>query len=397
MKMQLYDELVWRGLIKEVSDPEVEKKLNTESVNFYIGTDPTGDSLHIGHLSSFLICNRLKNAGHNPYILIGGGTGLIGDPKPDAERPMITKEEVLHNCDDLTKQIKEIFGFEVVNNYDWLMDINFIDYLRDYGKHFPLGYMLNKDIVKRRMEEGITYTEFSYMLMQAVDFLYLYENKNITFQVAGQDQWGNITAGIELIRKKIGKRAYGLTMPLLLRKDGTIFGKTASGTSVWLSKDRTPVYDFYQFFYNTDDDVVIDYLKRFTFLSKEEIDSIEEEHLKHPEQRLASKTLAYEITKFVHGEDEADLAKKTSEEIFTSGVASNMPSIEITKNAEYHILDLLVDSELVASKSEARRLIEQGGISLDSNKITDVNYLVKDMDEVIIQRGKKTYLKVIFK
>ena len=395
--MKIYEDLVWRCLIKDVSDPIIQDKLNNESVNFYIGTDPTGDSLHIGHLSSFLICNRLKNAGHNPYILIGGGTGLIGDPKPDSERPMITKEEVLANCDSLTKQIEEVFGFSVVNNYDWLKDINFIDYLRDYGKHFPLGYMLNKDIVKRRMEEGITYTEFSYMIMQALDFLYLYENKNITFQVAGQDQWGNITAGIELIRKKIGASAYGLTMPLLLRKDGSKFGKTAAGESVWLSKERTPVYDFYQFFYNTDDDVVIEYLKRFTFLNKTEIEEIEADHLKQPEQRLAAKTLAYEITKFVHGQEEADLAKKTSEEVFSQGVTANMPSKELPFKTEYNILDLLVDSELVTSKSEARRLVEQGGISLDGNKITEVNYLVNSNEEVVIQKGKKTYLKVIFK
>ena len=211
--MKIYDELVWRGLIKDVSSPEIEEKLNNGGLTFYIGTDPTGDSLHIGHFSSFLISKRLKDAGHNPILLVGGATGLIGDPKPDTERPMITKEQVQHNFDCLKAQAQKIFGFEVVNNYDWSKDLNFIDFLRDYGKYFNVNYMLNKDIVKRRLDLGITYTEFSYMIMQAMDFYWLHENKNCQLQVAGQDQWGNITAGIELIRKKTGKEAYGFTMP----------------------------------------------------------------------------------------------------------------------------------------------------------------------------------------
>ena len=217
--MGIYEDLVWRGLIKDESSPEIRDLLNKGGVTFYIGTDPTGDSLHIGHFSSFLISKRLKDAGHNPILLVGGGTGLIGDPKPDAERPMITVEEVNHNFECLKAQAEKIFGFEVVNNYDWLEDFSYIDWLRDVGKFFNIGYMLTKDIVRRRLDEGITYTEFSYMTMQAYDFLHLYQNRGVTMQVAGQDQWGNITAGIELIRKKLGKEAYGFTMPLLTKSD----------------------------------------------------------------------------------------------------------------------------------------------------------------------------------
>ena len=221
--MKLYEDLEWRGLINDISSEELKEKLNNEKLTFYIGTDPTGDSLHFGHFSSFLIAKRLKNYGHNPIILVGGATGLIGDPKPSSERPMITKEQVNHNFMSLKTQLENIFGFEVVNNYDWCKDINFIDFLRDYGKYFNVNYMINKDTVRRRLDTGITYTEFSYMIMQALDFLHLYETKNCVMQVAGQDQWGNITSGIELIRKKIGKEAYAFTMPLITKKDGTKF------------------------------------------------------------------------------------------------------------------------------------------------------------------------------
>ena len=236
--MGIYEELEWRGLIKDISDPALKEKLNAGGLTFYIGTDPTGDSLHIGHFSSFLISKRLKDAGHNPILLIGGATGLIGDPKPDSERPMITHETVNHNIECLKDQANKIFGFEVVNNYDWSKDINFIDFLRDFGKFFNINYMLGKDIVRRRLDLGITYTEFSYMIMQALDFWWLYENKNCTLQVAGQDQWGNITAGIELIRKKSQGEAYAFTMPLLTKSDGSKFGKT-NGQAVWLDINKT--------------------------------------------------------------------------------------------------------------------------------------------------------------
>ena len=291
--MNLYEELLWRGLIKDISSNELKEKLNNGGLTFYIGTDPTADSMHLGHLSSFLISKRLKNAGHNPILLIGGATGLIGDPRPTTERAMITKEEVLKNFEGLKKQAEDFFGFEVVNNYDWAKDINFIDFLRDYGKYFNINYMLDKDIIRRRLDSGITYTEFSYMIMQAMDFLHLYEEKNCTLQVAGSDQWGNITAGIDLIRKKTGKEVYGFTMPLVTTKDGKKFGKS-EGNALWLDKNKTSSYEMYQYLINVDDEMVIDYLKIFTFLSKEEIENLadsnkKEPHLRRSEERRVGK------------------------------------------------------------------------------------------------------------
>ena len=297
--MGIYEELEWRGLIKDCSSPEIKEKLNAGGMTFYIGTDPTGDSLHIGHFSSFLISKRLKDAGHNPVLLVGGGTGLIGDPKPDSERPMITKEEVQHNFDCLSKQATKLFGFKVVNNYDWLHSFSYLEFLRDVGKYFNINYMLNKDIIKRRLDEGITYTEFSYMLLQAYDFLHLYENEDVTLQVAGQDQWGNITAGIELIRKKLGKEAYGFTMPLLTKSDGSKFGKT-NGKAIWLDANKTSPYEMYQFFINSEDEKVIDYLKFLTFLSREEIEELERSNKEEPHLRLAHKALAKEVITFIH-------------------------------------------------------------------------------------------------
>ncbi len=393
--MTLFEELKWRGLIKDMTSPEIEKKLNEEHVTFYIGTDPTGDSLHIGHLSSFLICKRLSDHGHNPIILVGGATGLIGDPRPSKEREIISYERVQENVDKLTNQIHNVFGdFEVVNNFDWSKDIDFITFLRDYGKYFNVNYMINKDIVRRRLDEGITYTEFSYQIMQALDFYHLYTTKNCVMQVAGQDQWGNITSGVDLIRKKLGKEAYAFTMPLVTKKDGTKFGKS-EGKAIWLDKEQTSPYEFYQFFVNSEDEMVIDYLKRFTFLSKEEIDALESSHLEHPELREAHKRLAYEVTKFVHGEEEAENAKKLSEEIF-SGKSDNMPSAESSLPTGSNILDILVDTEFAPSKSEARRLVEQGGISVDGAKVTDPKSTI-DENEVVIQKGKKVFKKVILK
>ena len=274
--MSLFEDLKYRGLIKDISSDELEEKLNKGGMTFYIGTDPTADSLHIGHLSSFLISKRLKEAGHNPILLIGGATGRIGDPRPTSEREMKSIEEINHNIEALSKQVKDLFGFEVVNNYDWSKDINFIDFLRDYGKYFNVNYMLDKDIIRRRLETGITYTEFSYMIMQAMDYLYLYENRNCTLQVAGSDQWGNITAGIDLIRKKLNKEAYGFTMPLVTTKNGTKFGKS-EGNALWLDKNKTSSYKMYQYLINLEDEMIIDYLKIFTFLSKEEIENIAKE------------------------------------------------------------------------------------------------------------------------
>ncbi len=393
--MTLFEELKWRGLIKDMTSPEIEKLLNEGEVTFYIGTDPTGDSLHIGHLSSFLICKRLASHGHHPIILVGGATGLVGDPRPSKERDTISYDLVKSNVDCLTEQVKSLFGnFEFVNNYDWSKDVDFITFLRDYGKYFNVNYMINKDIVKRRLDEGITYTEFSYQIMQAMDFCVLYQNKNCIMQVAGQDQWGNITAGVDLIRKKLGKEAYAFTMPLVTKKDGTKFGKS-EGKAIWLDKEKTTPYEFYQFFINSEDEMVIDYLKRFTFLSREEIEDLEKKHREHPELRVAHKALAYEVTKFVHGEEEAENAKKMSEDIF-SGKNENMPVVDSTLKVGANILDILVDTEFASSKSEAKRLVEQGGISVDDEKIVDPKFTI-NKKEIIIKKGKKIFKKVTLK
>ncbi|MEG1892318.1 MAG: tyrosine--tRNA ligase [Bacilli bacterium] len=402
--MNIYDDLLWRGLIKDFSDPELKDKLNAGGMTFYIGTDPTGDSMHIGHFSSFLIATRLKKAGHNPILLIGGATGLIGDPKPSTERPMITKEEVNHNVKCLSEQAKNIFGFEIVNNWEWSKDINFIDFLRDYGKYFSVNYMLDKDVVKRRIDEGITYTEFSYMIMQALDFLWLYEHKNCTMQVAGQDQWGNITAGIELIRKKIGKTAYGFTMPLITKSDGVKFGKT-EGNAIWLDKEKTTPYEMYQFFINSEDSMVIDYLKKFTFLSREEIENIEKEHIEKPEERLAHKTLAKEVITFLHGKDEYDNALKISEALFSdkiwelssTDIINNLKDIQkLEIDGSKTIIDVLIDNSICSSKRDAREMVLNGAISINNKKVTDVTYIIDknsaiDGTVILLKKGKKNY------
>jgi tyrosyl-tRNA synthetase len=401
--MGIYEELEWRGLIKDVSDPSIKDKLNAGGVTFYIGTDPTGDSLHIGHYSSFLICKRLKDAGHNPIVLVGGATGLIGDPKPDSERPMITKETVEHNFNCLKNQLEKLFGCEVVNNYDWSKDMNFIDFLRDFGKFFNVNYMLNKDIVARRLDQGITYTEFSYMIMQALDFWWLFENKGVTMQVAGQDQWGNMTSGIELIRKKSQKEAYAFTMPLLTKSDGTKFGKT-NGKAIWLDINKTSAYEMYQFFINTEDSKVIDYLKFLTFLSKEEIEALEAKHNEAPHLREAHKALAKEVISFLHGEEAYNDALKTAEALFNGGNDANMPTSEISEdnltNDEINIMDLLVLVNLLPSKGEARRLIQQGGLLVNDEKVTNIGLMISKeqlLEGIKIKKGKKVYHKVIIK
>lgn len=407
--MGIYEELVWRGLIKDESSPEIKDLLNKGGMTFYIGTDPTGDSLHIGHFSSFLISKRLKDAGHNPILLVGGGTGLIGDPKPDAERPMITVEEVQHNFECLKKQAEKVFGFEVVNNYDWLKDMSYIEWLRDVGKYFNIGYMLNKDIVRRRLDEGITYTEFSYMTMQAYDFMHLYENRGVTLQVAGQDQWGNITAGIELIRKKLGKEVYGFTMPLLTKSDGQKFSKT-NGKAIWLDINKTSAYEMYQFFINSEDDKVIDYLKFLTFLSKEEIEALEKSNNEHPELREAHKALAREVITFLHGKEAYDSAVKIAETFFKGDLKSltyeelkqGTADLERTKIEDgSSLISALVSIGACKSNREARDLISGSSISVNGEKVTDLNFELKKEDAfnnelTIIKKGKKFYYALEF-
>ena len=400
--MKLYDELVWRGLIDNVSDDKVKEMINNGGVTFYIGTDPTGDSLHIGHYSTFSMALRLKKAGHNPILLVGEATGLIGDPKPTAERPMITRQQLDYNYKHLRKQVEEIFGFEVVNNYDWSKDINFIDYLRDYGKYFNLNYMLNKETVKSRLDIGITYTEFSYMIMQALDFMHLYQTKGCTLQIGGSDQWGNITSGIELVRKKLGKEIYGLTMPLITKADGTKFGKSEGG-AIWLDKTKTTPYEMYQFFLNSEDSKVIEYLKKLTFLSIEEIQELEQKHQTSPEKREAHKRLAEEVITFLHGKEEYNKAVKMSEALFSGDIKSltkeeieicfkGVPEVTITS---LNLLDTLIQSKICSSKREAREFITNGAISINGDKITDPSYELTDKDfiedAIIIKRGKKNY------
>jgi len=407
--MKIFDELKWRGLIKDMTSPELEEKLNNGGMTFYIGTDPTADSLHLGHLSSFLISKRLKDAGHNPILLIGGATGRIGDPRPTTEREMKSIEEIEKNIESLTKQVKEMFGFEIVNNYDWTKDINVLDFLRDYGKYFSINYMLDKDIIRRRLETGITYTEFSYMILQALDFLHLYETKNCVMQVAGSDQWGNITAGIDLIKKKLGKDAYAFTMPLVTTKDGIKFGKS-EGNALWLDKNKTTSYELYQYLINVEDEMVIDYLKIFTFLSKEKIEEIEIKHQEKPELRLAHKTLAKEIITFLHGSEEAIKAEKMSEALFTEDII-NLSSEDIINNFkdmekviindELILEELLLEGNICSSKREARELISGNAISLNNKKITEPTFMVTKENAIdnkvyVIKKGKKKYYLGIF-
>ncbi len=402
--MTLFEDLKWRGLIKDISSPELEKKLNEEKLTFYIGTDPTADSMHIGHFSSFLIATRLARYGHKPILLIGGATGLIGDPKPSKERQMITKEAVNHNVLGLTKQAKEIFGFEVVNNYDWTKDINILDFLRDYGKYINVNYMLDKDIISRRLDSGITFCEFAYTLLQGMDFVHLYESKGVTLQVAGSDQWGNITTGIEIARKKNNIELYGMTMPLVLDANGVKFGKT-EGNALWLDKNKTSSYELYQYLINTSDVCVIDYLKKLTFLTKEEIEEIEKEHNLAKEKRLAQKILAREVITFLHGEEEFNHATIMSEALF-SGNIKGLTSDEIelcfkgvpTFNIDnsLNLLDVLVDNKIASSKREAREFISGNAISVNGAVITSQDYVINkdiaiDNKVVVIRRGKKKY------
>ncbi|MBO4537316.1 MAG: tyrosine--tRNA ligase [Erysipelotrichaceae bacterium] len=400
--MTFFEELQWRGLVQDISSPELIDKLNEGGLTFYIGTDPTADSMHIGHYSSFLISKRLAQHGHHPILLVGGATGMIGDPKPDSERPMITKEEVEHNIAGLKAQAEKIFGFEVVNNMDWTKDINVIDFLRDYGKYFNIGYMLAKDKVRSRMESGITYAEFSYMILQALDFLHLYETRNCTLQVAGSDQWGNITSGIELIRRKIDKTAYGMVMPLVTDSTGKKFGKT-EGNALWLDKNKTSSYQMYQYLINLEDSMIIDYLKKLTFLTPEQIMEIEKQHNEAPHLRIAHKALAKDIITGLHGEEEYEKAVKISEALFggdLSGLssddimqcASQVPNFRI--NAGETLIDMLVNNQVCSSRREAREMLASGAISLNNQRYSDENTpmsreMAIDGKVIIIRKGKK--------
>ena len=403
--MTFFEELKWRGLVKDISNPEIEKKLNDERVTFYWGTDPTADSLHLGHYSSLVTAKRLAKYGHHPILLVGGATGLIGDPRPTAEREIIDKNELNKNLEGIKKQVDRIFDgkAEIVNNYDWFKGFEFLDFLRDVGKYINVNYMLDKDIIRRRLETGITYAEFSYTLIQGYDFYKLYKDKNCILQAEGSDQWGNITTGIDLVRKITGEEVYGFTMPLVLDKSGKKFGKS-EGNALWLDKNKTSSYQLYQYLVNVDDSMVIDYLKIFTFLSKEEIDDIMKKHNEHPELREAHKALAREIITDLHGKEEYDKAIKLSQVLFTEEfktltskeIEEVFSGNEIKNVTSDNLVDLLIELGAAKSKRESREFISGNAIKLNGEKINNLEYQLQtndfiDNNYIIIKRGKKSY------
>ena len=411
--MKLYDELKWRGMIKDSNSPELaEKRLNNESLRFYIGYDPTGKSLTIGHLVQIVRTKLLESKGHIPIVLIGGATGLIGDPRDVGERKLLTLEDSLANAEKIKNQISKFFDSKAifVNNYDWISKIDMISFLRDYGKEFNINYMLNKDVVQRRLDSGISYTEFSYMLIQAIDFLNLFENYNCQMQFGGSDQWGNITAGLELIRKRHpNNEAIGMSSPLLLKSDGTKFGKSEGG-AIWLDEQLTTPYELYQYLVNTPDEDVVQYLKTLTLLAPEEIIELEKSVKANPELRVAQKKLAQEVVNFVHGADNLKSAIKVSNALFSGEVedlnekefkmlAKTLP--HYLPKANTLLIDALLETKLASSKREAREFISNGAITLNGEKITDINYLL-DITKTyynkyaVLKRGKKKFSIIEF-
>lgn len=403
--MTLFEELKWRGLIKDISSPELEKKLNEDKITFYWGTDPTADSLHLGHYSSLITAKRLAEYGHKPILLVGGATGLIGDPRPTAEREIIDKKVLEKNLEGIAKQVEKIFDGKatIVNNYDWFKDYGFLDFLRDVGKYINVNYMLDKDIIRRRLETGITYAEFSYTLIQGYDFLRLFQDYDCILQASGSDQWGNITTGIDLIRKITGKTAYGFTMPLVLDKTGKKFGKS-EGNALWLDKNKTSSYTLYQYLINTDDSIVIDYLKIFTFLTKEEIEALAKSNQEEPEKRLAHEALAREIITDLHGVEEYNHAVELShllfQEKFKNLTKTDIKEIfneqEIKEVTATTLVDLLIEVGAAKSKREAREFITSGAIKVNGEKNTSIDSVLKEEDYIekeyiIIKRGKKNY------
>ncbi|MBH5317536.1 tyrosine--tRNA ligase [Paenibacillus sp. GSMTC-2017] len=413
--MNIIDELEWRDAINQQTDAEGLRELtNQKAVSLYCGVDPTGDSMHIGHLIPFMVLKRFQLAGHRPVILIGGATGTIGDPSGrQSERSLQTLEQVQANVDALTAQLKKLFITEgdnqirMVNNYDWTHKINIIEFLRDYGKNFNLNTMLAKDVVASRLDSGISFTEFSYQILQSLDYLHLYQHEDVQLQIGGSDQWGNITSGLDLIRKKEGSEAtaFGLTIPLMLKSDGTKFGKSAGG-AIWLDANKTTPFEFYQFWANTDDRDVVKYLKYFTFLSKERIDELAEKVQSEPHKREAQKTLAEEMTRFVHSEELLEQAKRITAALFSGDIKSltadeieqgfkEMPTFEATKESK-NIVDWLVDLGIVQSKRQAREDVTNGAISINGERVGSVDFEVSVNEAIggrfiIIRKGKKNY------
>lgn len=411
--MNLFEELEWRGLLKDISNVEVAKKLlNEGKTTFYCGFDPTGDSLTVGHLVQIIRILLLQKYGHRAIVLVGGATGLIGDPRQTSERKLLTLEESLKNAEALKNQLGKYIDFTdenqaiMVNNYDWISKINVIEFLRDYGKNFNINYMLAKETISSRLETGISYTEFSYMILQSIDFLHLYKTYNCRIQFGGSDQWGNITSGLELIRKMVSDKedVLGLSSPLLMKTDGTKFGKSENG-ALWLDATKTSPYAIYQYFLNTSDSDVETYLKTLTLLSKDEIENLILKMREKPEERAAQKALGKEIVTFLHGEEEYNNAIRITDALF-SGNIKNLTSKEIEESlsdvligiidSDINIIDLLVNTGITSSKREARELVETNAISINGEKITFTDYIISKENAIdnkftVVRRGKKKY------
>ena len=408
--MTLYDELVARGLIAQVTDEEEIKDLiNNGKATFYIGFDPTADSLHVGHFMALCLMKRLQMAGNKPIALIGGGTAMIGDPSGRTDmRQMMTPETIQHNCDCFKKQMSRFIDFSegkalMVNNADWLMDLNYIDVLREVGAHFSVNRMLTAECYKQRMEKGLSFLEFNYMIMQSYDFYTLYQKYGCNMEFGGDDQWSNMLGGTELIRRKLGKDAYAMTINLLLNSEGKKMGKTQSG-AVWLDPEKTSPFDFFQYWRNVADSDVLKCIRMLTFLPLEEIDAMES--WEGAQLNQAKEILAFELTKLVHGEEEANKAREASHALFAGGGDSaHMPTVELSSadfaDGDMDILSLLVKTDLAPSRSDARRAVEQGGVSVADEKVTDIRTAYNadsfGADGLVVKRGKKKFVKVIVK
>ncbi len=415
--MDFIEELKWRGLVKDVTDYDGLVKQLNESTTLYCGFDPTADSLHVGHLQQIILLRRYQNAGHKPIALCGGFTGMIGDPRPTTERKLLTHEEVLHNAECIKEQLAKFLSFEgdnaavMENNNNWLGQMSLLDYLREYGKLFNVAYMLQKDTIKKRLDSGLSYTEFSYTILQAMDFLQLYRTYNCRIQIGGSDQWGNLTSGMELIRKVEGDDAkvWGITSPLITKSDGSKFGKS-EGKNIWLDPARTNAYEFYQFWLNTPDNDIVDYLKRLSMKSPEEIMALEESLKTAPEKRDAQRALAEELTAIVHGEDGLAKAQRITETFFKGNIMdlsadelreglSDAASTTIEDGTT--LIDTLCASGVAKSKSDARKLIQQNSIAVNGNKVTAIDFVLNkadavDQDFTIIKKGKKNYYVIHF-
>ena len=407
--MKIYEELTARGLIAQVTDEEeIRDLVNNGKATFYIGFDPTADSLHVGHFMALCLMKRLQMAGNKPIALLGGGTGIIGDPSGRTDmRQMMTEETIQYNCDCFRKQMSRFIDFSegkalMVNNADWLLDLNYVEMLREVGAHFSVNNMLRAECYKQRMEKGLSFFEFNYMIMQSYDFYMLYKNYGCNMQFGGDDQWSNMLGGTELIRRKLGKDAYAMTITLLLNSEGKKMGKTQSG-AVWLDPNKTTPFDFYQYWRNVSDADVLKCLRMLTFLPLEQIDEMDK--WEGSQLNTAKEILAYELTDLVHGEEEAKKSQEAARALFTSGNAADMPSAFIEQSdlqeGNIDLITLLHKSGLVGSRSEGRRAIEQGGVAIDGEKITDVKYVIPgeklDGDGIVLKRGKKNFRKVTIK